>query len=99
MFVRFLNWTLIALMLPAAIVLAGSRPVAAQSPAPSPQSSDEGDAEHLLRGPIHEAFAEPVNFNPQPGIVVPKAPPEPVPEAGLLDPIEQRMRVVMDRNR
>ena len=40
----------------------------------------EEDEEYLLRGPLHEAFAEPVTFNPEPGLVVPKAPPEPVPE-------------------
>jgi len=40
----------------------------------------EGDEEYLLRGPLHEAFAEPLTFDPQPGLVVPKAPPEPVPE-------------------
>ncbi len=29
----------------------------------------------LTRGPVHEAFAQTVTFNPEPGIVVPKAPP------------------------
>ena len=52
----------------------------APAPAPTGQPSSEQDVEYLLRGPLHEAFAEPVNFNPQPGIVVPKAPPNPVPE-------------------
>jgi len=42
--------------------------------------AQSGDVEALLRGPIHEAFAEPVDYNPQPGLVVPKAPPELVPE-------------------
>jgi YXWGXW repeat-containing protein len=41
-------------------------------------------AEHgiqvLTRGPVHEAFAETVSFNPEPGIVVPKAPPEAIEE-------------------
>ena len=30
----------------------------------------------LTRGPVHEAFAETVTFDPEPGIVVPKAPPD-----------------------
>jgi len=38
------------------------------------------DAEPLLRGPLHEAFAEPVPLNPQPATIVPKQPPEPIDE-------------------
>ncbi len=34
----------------------------------------------LTRGPLHEAFAEPVIYDPKPGPVVPKAPPGPVEE-------------------
>lgn len=45
---------------------------------------DDGDGlpplpegvEVLTRGPVHEAFAEPVAFDPRPGMVAPKAPPE-----------------------
>ena len=36
--------------------------------------------EVLTRGPLHEAFAEPVIFNPAAGPVVPKAPPGPIEE-------------------
>src|SRR5262245_58885300 len=36
--------------------------------------------EPLLRGPIHEAFAQPFEINPEPGEAVPKAPPDPIPE-------------------
>ena len=36
--------------------------------------------EVLTRGPVHEAFAETITFDPEPGIVVPKAPPEPIEE-------------------
>jgi hypothetical protein len=35
----------------------------------------EEDIEILASGPIHEAFAEPVALDPEPGIVAPKAPP------------------------
>ncbi len=34
----------------------------------------------LTRGPIHEAFAEPIVFNPQPGVVVAKTPPAAIAE-------------------
>ena len=33
------------------------------------------DPEALARGPIHEAFAGPIVYNPTPGVVVPKPPP------------------------
>ena len=33
------------------------------------------DVEPLLRGPVHEAFAEPVQLNPQEMLTVPKLPP------------------------
>lgn len=36
--------------------------------------------EVLTAGPVHEAFAGTVNFNPEPGIVAPKAPPEAIEE-------------------
>ena len=40
-------------------------------------SGDPGnpDTQVLARGPIHEAFASPVVFNPTPGPVVPQAAP------------------------
>jgi hypothetical protein len=38
------------------------------------------DMEVLTRGPVHEAFAETVSLNPQPGPVVPKAAPEAIEE-------------------
>ena len=34
----------------------------------------------LTRGPVHEAFAETVTFDPEPGIMVPKAPPAAIEE-------------------
>src|SRR5207245_1393147 len=41
-------------------------------------SQDGGDV--LTRGVVHEAFAQPVVFNPVPGPVIVKKPPEPVEE-------------------
>jgi hypothetical protein len=43
-------------------------------------TGDEQGAEVLTRGPVHEAFAGVVTFNPEPGVVVPKAPPEAIEE-------------------
>ena len=51
----------------------------AMSAPPSPTSAEEG-VQVLTRGPIHEAFAETVTFDPEPGIVVPKAPPAAIEE-------------------
>src|SRR5438034_439585 len=44
-----------------------------------PAPSDEG-IEVQGRGPIHEAFAQPVEGKPVPGAVIAKEPPKPVPE-------------------
>jgi hypothetical protein len=38
------------------------------------------EVEVLTRGPVHEAFAEPVVFDPKPGVVVPQAPPQAIEE-------------------
>src|SRR5262249_30721969 len=43
--------------------------------APQPQGTQV-----LTQGPIHEAFAEPVVYDPKPGPVIPKQPPNPVEE-------------------
>ncbi len=47
----------------------------AQSPA-----NDAPGTQVLTRGPVHEAFAGMVTFNPEPGIVVTKAPPDVIEE-------------------
>lgn len=42
---------------------------------------DDGNGiDVLASGPVHEAFAEPIVFDPKPGLIVPKAPPELVEE-------------------
>ena len=60
--------------------LAGG-PAQAQ-PVPPDQSAagDMQDQQVLTRGPVHEAFAGIITFNPEPGPVVPKAPPEAIEE-------------------
>jgi len=47
---------------------------------PPPAHPDSDGIEVLARGPVHEAFAGTVTFDPQPGIVVPKAPPAAIEE-------------------
>ncbi len=44
------------------------------------QADAEQGVQVLTRGPVHEAFAETVTFDPEPGIVVPKAPPAAIEE-------------------
>lgn len=39
------------------------------------QGNQSGEPQVLTRGPIHEAFAEPVTFDAKPGVIVPKNPP------------------------
>ena len=43
---------------------------------PAPAAANEG-AQVLTRGPVHEAFAETVTFDPQPGMASPKRRPPP----------------------
>ena len=47
---------------------------------PSISVAGEAEIDVLTRGPIHEAFAQQINLNPQPGLVVDRAPPAPVRE-------------------
>jgi hypothetical protein len=39
-------------------------------------TGDEQGVQVLTRGPVHEAFAGVVTFNPEPGVVAPKSPPD-----------------------
>lgn len=52
---------------------------------PAPARAEQG-VEVLTRGPVHEAFAETVIFDPEPGVVVSKTPPAAIEEV----PPEQR---------
>lgn len=51
----------------------------AQRP-PPPRPDGEQGVQVLTRGPVHEAFAETVTYDPEPGIVVSVAPPNPIDE-------------------
>ena len=50
-------------------------------PGQTEPAGDEAQGTQVLtRGPVHEAFAGVVSFNPEPGVVVAKAPPEAIEE-------------------
>ena len=57
------------------VVLA--RPAVAQD---DPNVGADQGIQVLTRGPVHEAFAEPVVYDPKPGPVIPNQPPAPVEE-------------------
>src|SRR4051812_45367510 len=68
-----------ALMLGCALF--GRSTPAQDVPIPVPGDAEpSAGVQPLTRGPVHEAFAEPVVFNPAPGPVVPKEPPAPINE-------------------
>lgn len=48
---------------------------------PARTQAQDQDTEELTRGPVHEAFASSVGYDPQPGILVSKAPPAMIEEA------------------
>ena len=55
-------------------------PFAATTPEADLAALENEDIEILTRGPVHEAFAEPVTFNAEPGLIAPKAVPAPIEE-------------------
>ncbi|MCX6878231.1 MAG: hypothetical protein NTW21_31130 [Verrucomicrobia bacterium] len=60
-----------------ALVAVGTMPGPAAALA---QSTAVADVQILTRGPVHEAFAETVSFDPQPGLIVRAEPPAPIEE-------------------
>jgi hypothetical protein len=66
----------------AALALAGlgSASGLGQVGAPRAWTNSESGMEVLTRGPVHEAFAETITFDPEPGIGVRRPPPEPIEE-------------------
>src|SRR5262249_16720995 len=56
---------------------------AQQAPPPAVTTDDavlQNAIEVQTRGPLHEAFAQPFDMPPEPGTLVPKEPPPPIPE-------------------
>jgi hypothetical protein len=64
------------------LFLGGLRTDAQELASPEAIAWDEedADAEHLLSGPLHEAFAAPAPFDPEPGLVISTEPPAPINE-------------------
>jgi hypothetical protein len=70
------NWCITAALISLTIPLGLNYAIAVE---PNQPSAEQG-IEVLTRGPVHEAFAETVTFDPEPGIVAPKAPPAAIEE-------------------
>ena len=70
----------LSMMLGGLAVVRADAPPPPPTPHPPEESGSFESPEALTRGPIHEAFAEPVVFDPKPGPVVPKAAPEAIEE-------------------
>lgn len=66
------RWLLAASLAVGSVGFASILPAHAEPGAPP---DVQAGAEVQTRGPVHEAFAEVVSFNPEPGPIVPKAPP------------------------
>src|SRR2546423_1335626 len=79
---RIASFCILAALLAISFVVAFNDAAALQQ---APSDGQPG-TEVLTRGPIHEAFAETVTFDPQPGFIAPKPPPAPIEEL----PPEQR---------
>ncbi len=73
---RTLNGCLVAALV-ALGTLAGINNASAM---PRTQADVEEEVQVLTRGPVHEAFAETISFDPEPGIIVPNQPPEAIEE-------------------
>jgi hypothetical protein len=73
---RITSWCTLTALVAVGSTLGWNHRAAAQQAA----AVDPNGMEVLTRGPVHEAFAETIAFDPEPGIVVAKAPPEPIDE-------------------
>ena len=81
--IRVASWCIVAALLPLSISLSMNEAMALQRAA----QEVGADVEVLTRGPVHEAFAETVTFDPEPGFIAPKLPPDAIEEV----PPEQRL--------
>ena len=88
------KWCAVSALLALGLSFGLNKALFAQAATPAPpvpagaaQPEAEEGVQVLTRGPVHEAFAETVTFDPKPGIVVPKAPPAAIEEV----PPEQRL--------
>jgi hypothetical protein len=78
------RWRTVTALVAVGTSIGLSQHIAAQQSLPPPQQQatavGQAGVEVLTRGPVHEAFAETITFDPDPGIVVPKAPPADIEE-------------------
>ncbi len=73
---RIYEWGIVAALSTLGTILALHKALGV----PPPPVAAEAGAQVLTRGPVHEAFAETVTFDPLPGIVAPKAQPAAIEE-------------------
>ena len=67
--------------LSAAVPRVQAQPALPPAPMPdAPPAPGDDEVEVLTRGPVHEAFAEQFNTDPQPGLTVPREPPADIEE-------------------
>jgi hypothetical protein len=76
---RHLRWGSVPATLAVGVALA-INPVAPSQQPPDQPEQPQG-VEVMARGPVHEAYAEPVDARPEASPVVPRKPPDPVAEA------------------
>jgi hypothetical protein len=74
--IRMWKWRMYYTAAAVGITIGMNHQVVAQQP----QSANEDGIEILTRGPVHEAFAETISFDPEPGMLIATAPPEPIEE-------------------
>jgi hypothetical protein len=65
---------------PSAVTICATILLLALTPATPAQEPPEPGVHILARGPVHEAYAKPLEMNPRPGPVAPRQPPPPIPE-------------------
>lgn len=66
---RMTSWPTVAICVAISATIFMNQSVAQQ------KAATDDEIEVLTRGPVHEAFAETIVFDPEPGLVVPKSPP------------------------
>lgn len=76
------QWCVISLLLALGLGFGLNKVISATPPTPArPVAANaEQEAQVLTRGPVHEAFAETVTYNPEPGVVTSKTPPAAIEE-------------------
>ena len=76
------QWCVVGTLLVLGLGFGLNEVVSAPPPTPAPPvpANAEQGVQVLARGPVHEAFAETVTYNPEPGVVASKTPPAAIEE-------------------